>query len=201
MKIQKPKISSITISSLTNQMDYQDLHIINTPTNELIISNVTFDGCIFDKIDFKNIKLINVNMIDVIFNNCDLSNQQFNYLNRVEFNNCKLLGCNFNKDIKDILFNECSGRYLNFSTINLQKVIFVNNIIKDSYFNETNLINTIFNNNNLDNSELNKITHKSLDLSTNSIQGIKIDIPSLKNLIINEYQALDIISILGVIVH
>ena len=40
-------------------------------------SNITFNSCIFNKIDFNDIKLLNVEFVDCIFNNCDLSNKSF----------------------------------------------------------------------------------------------------------------------------
>ena len=55
-------------------------------------------------------------------------------------------------------------------------------------FNETNLIQ----------SELASLHHKGLDLSTCQIQGAMFDLASLKGLIINDFQAVDLIGILGV---
>ena len=43
-----------------------------------------------------------------------------------------------------------------------------------------------------------KIQFKGLDLSTCQIQGAMFDLASLKGLIINDFQAVDLIGILGV---
>ena len=62
-------------------------------------------------------QLKHLDLIDVTFDKCDLSNQNFDhqYLNRVQFKNCKLTGTSFiETNLKDVLFDHCQGRYSKF---------------------------------------------------------------------------------------
>lgn len=59
-----------------------------------------------ENIDFNNIQLNHIDLIDVTFDKCDLSNQNFDhqYFNRVQFKNCKLTGTTFiETNLKDVL--------------------------------------------------------------------------------------------------
>lgn len=154
MKLVAPKLSYIEKTSFEEclkKMKFQDVHIDQNIQQRTIIQDLTFDGCLFENIDFTKVSLKYLDLIDVTFDKCDLSNQNFDhqYLNRVQFKNCKLTGTSFI---------------------------------------ETNLIQ----------SELASLHHKGLDLSTCQIQGAMFDLASLKGLIINDFQAVDLIGILGV---
>ena len=68
-------------------------------------SRFNFDGCLFENIDFTKVSLKHLDLIDVTFDKCDLSNQNFDhqYLNRVQFKNCKLTGTSFiETNLKDV---------------------------------------------------------------------------------------------------
>ena len=85
-----------------------------------------------NKKDF-NIELNNVDLIDVIFDSCDLSNKGFNerLISRVEFINCKLVGTTFiDSSIRDVLFNKCQAKYNNISDSNIEGIIFDNYSLK-----------------------------------------------------------------------
>ena len=173
MKLVAPKLSYIEKTSFEEclkKMKFQDVHIDQNIQQRTIIQDLTFDGCLFENIDFTKVSLKHLDLIDVTFDKCDLSNQNFDhqYLNRVQFKNCKLTGTSFiETNLKDVLFDHCQGKI---------------------QFNETNLIQ----------SELASLHHKGLDLSTCQIQGAMFDLASLKGLIINDFQAVDLIGILGV---
>ena len=71
-------------------------------------------------------------------------------------------------------------------------------IYKKHHFYDANFKKIQFNETNLIQSELASLHHKGLDLSTCQIQGAMFDLASLKGLIINDFQAVDLIGILGV---
>ena len=108
MKINRPKIKYTEDSDIEyclQNNDFNNVHI--SDKEEIIVDNLTMDSCIFDKIIFSKIE--NVSLMDVIFNDCDLSNVNFDneYLTRVIFNNCKLSGTSFiNSNLEDIEFNK-----------------------------------------------------------------------------------------------
>jgi len=63
---------------------------------------------------------------------------------------------------------------------------------------ETNIKDLELNNVNLSNSEIIKSSLKDIDLSKTKIDNIKIDIDSLKGSIIDKFQSIDLIGVLGV---
>ena len=61
-------------------------------------------------------------LINVIYQNQNFDHQ---YLNRVQFKNCKLTGTSFiETNLKDVLFDHCQGRYSNLSSSQLLNVMF-----------------------------------------------------------------------------
>ena len=95
MKLIEPKLSYIektTFDECLKEMKFQDIHIDENYEREINLDHLTFDGCLFENIDFNTIQLNHIDLIDVTFDKCDLSNQNFDhqYLNRIQFKNCKL---------------------------------------------------------------------------------------------------------------
>ena len=190
MKLVAPKLSYIEKTSFEEclkKMKFQDVHIDQNIQQRTIIQDLTFDGCFFENIDFTKVSLKHLDLIDVTFDKCDLSNQNFDhqYLNRVQFKNCKLTGT-------------CQGRYSNLSSSQLLNVMFDHCDLQEASFYDANFKKIQFNETNLIQSELASLHHKGLDLSTCQIQGAMFDLASLKGLIINDFQAVDLIGILGV---
>ena len=113
MKLVAPKLSYIEKTSFEEclkKMKFQDVHIDQNIQQRTIIQDLTFDGCLFENIDFTKVSLKHLDLIDVTFDKCDLSNQNFDhqYLNRVQFKNCKLTGTSFiETNLKDVLFDHC----------------------------------------------------------------------------------------------
>jgi len=69
------------------------------------------EQCQFENTIFTHNQFFRVEVTDVIFKNCDLSNCQFEKSSwyRVHFINCKLVGTTFDQSFfKDILFEACN---------------------------------------------------------------------------------------------
>ena len=69
---------------------------------------------------------------------------------------------------------------------------------QEASFFESCLKKVDFQNNHFENSDFFKISHQQLNLSSCFIDGLTIDIESLKNLIVNSYQALQLVKVLGI---
>ena len=80
MKLNRPKTINCSDSNFNEAINdsFSNVIIETEPDERIVISDVTFDSCIFKNIDFFNIELNNVDLIDVIFDSCDLSNKEFN---------------------------------------------------------------------------------------------------------------------------
>ena len=70
MKIKEPRISydkEIEIEKVLEEQIYEQALFSKQGEEYIEIENITFDSCIFNHIDFTNIKLINVYFVYVIF--------------------------------------------------------------------------------------------------------------------------------------
>ena len=146
MKLVAPKLSYIEKTSFEEclkKMKFQDVHIDQNIQQRTIIQDLTFDGCLFENIDFTKVSLKHLDLIDVTFDKCDLSNQNFDhqYLNRVQFKNCKLTGTSFiETNLKDVLFDHCQGRYSNLSSSQLLNVMFDHCDLQEGAVKKPNLL-------------------------------------------------------------
>lgn len=206
IKIQEPKINKLDDSTFENALieeDFYSKRFIDSPTNNLKISNTTFDCCHFIKIDFTNITLTDINLCDSIFEECDLSNIEFTKksIHRCIFKQCKLVGTSFNNcSLKDIRFINCMGKYVNFYAS-----IIKNTLIQDTDLEESSLMEVEANNLELINSnfrrcEITKAMLSGTNFNTSNIEGITVDLFSLKGIKVSPSQAVELAAILGVIV-
>ena len=105
------------------------------------------------------------------------------------FNNCRITKLNINNSV-------C--KYINLVDLKTKELT-----IKDSDLTESSLFNielnkTIFDNVNFTKSEIEEMSLKGIDLSTCKINNIKISPKALKGVIIDQFQALDLIRLLEV---
>lgn len=104
--------------------------------------DITFEYCKFTNINMEQGKLEKTTFSDVIFTNCNFSNTKFlesNFI-RCEFNNCKIAGSDFtDARFYNVGIIEANANYINLSMASLERVLFKNTTLKNSYFSETTL--------------------------------------------------------------
>ena len=82
MKIKEPKVLNLIEYNLKDACYENNFYgfIFNENVRDIIhINDITIDSCVFKNIDFSNIEISKVDLVDVIFENCDLSNKVFDY--------------------------------------------------------------------------------------------------------------------------
>lgn len=202
MKIKQAKLKkelSSDINYAIENSEFTDTYFEQLPVNE--IRDITFDGCIFKKIDFTKIDIKEITLTDCIFDNCDLSNKCFDkmFITRCEFINTKMVGTSFiESTLKDVKFSLVKADYINFSSSRLNNVLFEKTNLSYSYFSESEMKNVYFDKANLTRTCAYKVIHNELDLSNSILDGIIIDAPFLKDITISPFQAADLISLFGV---
>ena len=198
-KLKETKEATIEECALTNQ--FTNKKFVEKLEKEIKIEDAEFDCCHFIGIDFKLIKSEKLIIWDCIFESCDLSNFIFNKisLKRCEFINCKLMGTVFDECfLESILFDKVNGRYININGSKIRNIK-----VKNSDFSEGRLMD-----NNTKNIEVEEVIFNScdfiktnlndVDFSNCNIEGINIDLQSLKGMRVNSYQASCLASILGI---
>ena len=88
--------------------------------------------------------------------------------------------------------------YANFSLASIEKVAFEDTSLRNSNFLENKLKNIIYNKADLTQAQIFKTSLKDIDLSNSNIEGIAVSIEDIKGAIINQFQAIDLMYLLGV---
>ncbi len=163
---------------------------------------VEFEKCIFKdcKINGSFEKAV---FHDVIFDGCDFSNCLFREGSfiRVEIKNSKFVGCDFTDSrIYHFSSNDTIYKYANFSHTNLEEVIFENCNLSNSSFSECKIKHIYFENSELTQAQLFRTKLKSIDLSTCDINGIITSIEDIEGAIVNNFQAIELSKLMGIII-
>lgn len=212
MNIQKPqkilfKINSIeNLQNLEKEINEVDGKIENKIIEHQNLENIEiydfeFKVVKFSKCNIMNSKLEKITFMDVIFDNCNFSNTSFQASSfiRCEFINCKLSGCDFTETIQNnVIYKETNAGYSNFSLSRLNNILFDDTILRNAYFQEDIFKNVYFQKADLVQAQFFKTSLKNIDLSSSFIDGIVISLEDIKGAIINEYQAINLIGLLGV---
>ena len=197
-KIEEPELNNLTSIKYSDNEKLEQFYLENEniKLNNIDINTCKFSGIVFDKTDIKF-----GNIEDVLFINCDLSSVSFldSYLYRVKFINCKLVGTNFiDCDITHLIINDSMCNLINIAATKLKNIKLVNSNFKESTIMECNIKNTLIDNINFSRSEIIKTPLKDIDLSSSNIEGISTDLNSIKGMIIDFEQSMDLIGLLGV---
>ena len=184
--------------------------------NDKEIKNVMIENAIEEKLDvyhieiekamMKNVKIIGGKLesntfTDVEFQNCDFSNTSFEKSSfiRCEFNNCKLTGCGFiDNRIYNVGFLETNMAYTNFAEASLENVLFKNSILCNSSFQENKFKNLVLEEADLTRAQFFKTSLKGIDFSSSIIEGMSTSVEDIKGAMINQFQAVDLLYLLGV---
>ena len=201
-KIDEPKINDL-IDIKYNDVEIKEKLENYNFVNENIkldknieINYCKFNGIIFDKVDIKY-----GNIEDVEFINCDLSNVSFidTSMYRVKFINCKLLGTNFiDLKINDMIIEDSMCNLINISSCKLKNIKLHNSNFKESTIINCELKNILINDINFSNSEIVNTPLKGIDFSNSNLERLKTDLNSIKGIIIDYYQMVDLIGLLGI---
>ncbi len=80
----------------------------------------------------------------------------------------------------------------------MEKVLFKDTLLRNSYFQENNIKNIFFEKVDLTQAHVFRTSLKNIDLSDCIIEGIAISIEDIKGAIINQFQTTDLLYLLGV---
>lgn len=206
MSIQNPRIQSLVSSTFIQVKEseiYENIKFSVNPDSNVSFSDITFDSCKFEKIDFHLLNLKNVFFCDCIFEHIDFSNFEFYKTNftRCQFIDCKMIGTSFiDSVLADVSISSSLLRYGNFSNCKLQHFVLTKTDCSQASFHYMNVKDFSISQSNLQGAEFLETSLKQVDLSDSSIEGIVIDLKSLKGAKVSFEQAASLAQILGVII-
>lgn len=173
----------------------------NEKCDAIELYEIEFEHCVFNKICIQNGKSEKITFTDVIFNQCNFSNTEFTECTfiRCQFNNCKIFGCNFaDSRLYNVSFFETNAGYVSFSMASMENVLFKDTMLNKSYFQENKIKNLYFENADLTQSRFFKTSLKDVDLSGCKIEEIAITADDIKGAVIDQFQAVDLLYLIGV---
>lgn len=211
MNIYKPIIGTLEeIADIHPSIDLykqEGITIENKLISKLEEIDFNAEDVEFEKCIFKDCKITGTFekavFHDVIFENCDFSNCLFREGSfiRVEIRNSKFVGCDFSDSrVYHLMSRETIFRYANFSSASLEEVLFEKCDLSNSSCTECKLKNTYFELSKLIQTQFFKTKLKGIDISTCEISGIITTFEDIKGLTVNNFQAIELSKLLGIII-
>lgn len=206
MKIVKPKLSKyIEELVLYKESTYEDLvdTYVTDQDIDFEIEGIEFNGCKFVNVDFSMFPLKRVDLIDCVFERCNLSGGEFNdrAIHRVCFDRCNLVGCDFiGSSLSDISILESKCNYVNFSNSTIKGLLIKESNLKEGRIVDTKFSNVTFDDVNFSDVEFLNTKLAGLDFSNCNIDDIGVSVSDIRGVTVNSEQALMLISLLGIVV-
>lgn len=159
-----------------------------------------FTGCHFEKCSFSPCQASRLTFVDCVLDRCDLSSMDFQKatFQRVTFLHCRMTGASFPQaTLMNVTFDQCQMDYCNFTEAKAQHAAFSCCALKESGFVDFRWRSVIFDRCNLQSSEWLHTPMKGLNLVSNQIEGIAVELPALRGLTVTADQALVLSGLLG----
>lgn len=181
--------------------ELDNITIENYRETNIEFASITIKRAIINNTEILSSNLEKNTFIDIEFNNCNFSNSHFDNCSfiRCEFNNCKFTGCSFiESGLSDVSFIDTNMNYVNLSMASIKNTLFKNTGLRNGYLQENKVKNIIFKNTDLTQTQFFKTSLQEIDFSDSIIEGIAVSIEDIKGAIINQFQAVDLLYLLGV---
>ena len=154
-----------TSKQVLSKKTYEQCRFVSCNFMESDLSGSEYIGCTFESCNLALVKLVNTGFKTVIFDNCKLIGVDFNpcsdFLFNVRFNRCMLDYTSFiRKKMRKTVFKECSLVEANFSECDLSEAI----------FDTTNLSGTVFAKTNLSKADFTTALYYNIDPNANIIK-------------------------------
>ena len=166
-------------------------------------TKVTFDNFRFESVTMTETSLHFLELTDVIFERCDLSNLDFSNatIHRTEFRNCKIIGIDLTEaTLRNVLFHNCIGDFANFRYANFKQVLFEESSLRSADFYSSTFLKVYMQQCNLDAVQLSATKLDGMDLSNCEFTVLGVGIEDIKGCTISKEQASVFANLFGLIV-
>ena len=162
-----------------------------------------FRQCVFRRCTLTDALLTRAAFVDVIFDHCDLSRANLDsaLFQRVSFDTCRLSGADMVQAIlRNATLTGCKADYVNLSEAKLDHVAFTDTILTEAAFETVTHKSAEFAGCDLTRATLFRTHLNGLDLRTCTIDGLTVNLPDLRGLIVTPLQAMELSKLLGLVV-
>ncbi len=205
--IQAPRLpKSLNAANITALADHAEYFAVSLAGIELIgqaAASVTFDQVRLQRVNFMRARLPKLRLVDVQLDTCDLTGtigEQARW-HRAVFNGCRLLGAQLlEARCEDVVFHECTLEGAIFASTIFKAARFENCNLREVIFTEADLTNVVFQRCDLTQADLRGSKLGGTDLRGSLINGVQAGAAELKGAIIDPTQAVQVVSVLGIVV-
>lgn len=176
--------------------------IFKNVTFEEEIQNISFDNCVFEGCKF----LANLNkcvFFNVRFTKCDFSNIiiLLSGIHSSLFITCNMIGTNIcDSKIKKCELKDNNMRYAMMSSVTLDNTKLIENNMVDGRFDQVMISNIELVKNDFSRMEIIRTPMNGVDVTSSKIDELRISSDMVNGMIVNEVQAIELVSILGIII-
>lgn len=208
-KIDLPKISEPAllppqhVEALQTKEEYSGCLISDTQFQYQEADKVSFDKVFFKNVTVSDSSLCGMELTDVIFENCDLSNVNFSeaFVHRTEFRQCKMIGTDFTRarfQHVRVIGSICDFASFRFGTLKLLSFEQCSLVSSDYY--QSTFQKVSFAECKIDQAVMAGVKLRDTDLSDCEFTGLQVDIEDLPGCIISADQAASFAGLLGLVI-
>ncbi|AEP86050.1 pentapeptide repeat-containing protein [Bacillus spizizenii] len=206
--IQKPHIpenlqtadfhETVTQDDVVSMHLFADCTICDEDIERLCVENTIFRNVVFIDVSFRHIELT-----DVIFEKCDLSNADFSgaVIHRTSVKQSKMVGMNVAEStLRNVSFEECHGHFSSFSYSNMKQVRFDHCALMQSECSNMALQQTHFDGCELEGASFTGTSLQNMDISTCRFEQLHVSLDKLKGCKIAPEHAIAFARALGAVI-
>ncbi|MBY0014427.1 pentapeptide repeat-containing protein [Paenibacillus typhae] len=208
-KIETPKITDAAllplqpIDALQTKEEYSRCQISDIQLEYQEAEKVSFDKVLFKNVIISESSLRAIELTDVIFENCDLSNVNFSeaFIHRTEFRQCKMIGTDFTRarfQNVSVINSLCDFASFRFSKLKL--TAFGQCSLNSADYYQADFQKVAFEDCKIDQAVMAGVRLKDTDLSSCEFTGLLVDLEDLPGCIISADQAASFAGLLGLVI-
>jgi uncharacterized protein YjbI with pentapeptide repeats len=192
-----------TITTLDDHAEYFAVSISGGEWAKQAATAVLFEQVRLQRVNFTQSRLPRLRLLDAQLETCDLTGALWEQARwrRVIFNGCRLMSTQLLETrCEDVVFHDCTLESVVFASATLKAARFENCNLREAVFTEADLTRIVFQRCDLTRADLRGSQLNGADLRGSIIDGMQVGVPELKGVIIDPAQAVQVVSLLGVIV-
>lgn len=203
-----PHIPTLDLTALTTQdlsefplraeADYESFHLTGVGSGDA--AHTRWTGCHFERARLSAVLWTAGHWEDLQLDGCDLANAAAEklYGTRVQLQDCRLLGLRGNESTwRDAVFRECSAAMAQFSLTRFERTRFEKCDLSDADFTGADLRGAVFRDCNLKGADFTGARLQDADWRGSEVERLKVDVRSLRGLIVSPAQAAHFAKLLG----
>lgn len=166
------------------------------------LHNISFDNCVFEGCKFLA-SLDKCVFFNVRFTKCDFSNIiiMFSGIHSSLFASCNMIGTNIcDSKIKKCELKDNNMRYITMSSVDLNNSKLIENNMVDGRLDQVMISEVELVKNDFSRMEIIGSPMKGVDVTSSKIDELRIAPEMVKGMIVNEVQAIELVSILGIVI-